>query len=286
MNVVNPEPENKISFKRKIIYFVIFCICLIAIFFAVYAQFFFGQSIKNIFKIKNKERITTEYTESKEEFDKIFDNTLEQNEKKDYEQLKIDKEKPIVYTNYKYEENIEGKYNIKVNLPYINIENDTIKMYNKEIKEIFEDKTTSILKSNSVGEIYNVYYKVYITDGILSIIIKSNLKEGSNPQRQIYKTYNFDLEKMTEINIYDLLSKKEIQENDANSTIQTEIKKIQSDVEKLKKSGYEIYERDSNQDIYKIKNVNNFFIGKDSKIFIIFAYGNQNFTSEKDIIIL
>lgn len=37
--------------------------------------------------------------------------------------------------------------------------------------------------------------------------------------------------------------------------------------------------------IYKIENTSTFFLDKDNYLYIIYAYGNNNFTSEMDIII-
>lgn len=287
MNVVNPEPPEKISLRRKIIYIVIFIICIIAIFVGVYIQFFLGSSIKTLLGIRTGEVKTSEESiKQREEFEQLFNNELEINEEESkYNEIKKDNKKRIIYTGYQYEENVEGKYNINVNLPYINIENETIEKYNKEIKETFEDKTLSILTSKVSGEIYNVNYKAYITNEILSIVIRANLKEGNNPQRQIYKTYNFNLKTNKPVEIKEMLSIKGLEEKEANEKIKEEIKNIQVDVEKLKESGYEIFTRNSNDEMYKIENVKEYFLGKENRLYIIFAYGNQNFTSEKDIVI-
>ena len=50
--------------------------------------------------------------------------------------------------------------------------------------------------------------------------------------------------------------------------------------------GYNIYQRDLNSDIYEIKNSNNYFLGPDGTIYIIYAYGNTRYTSEKDIVVI
>lgn len=50
--------------------------------------------------------------------------------------------------------------------------------------------------------------------------------------------------------------------------------------------GYKVYLRDSNSDIYKLDNITEYFIGEDNVIYVIFAYGNQNNTSEMDIVIM
>lgn len=46
-----------------------------------------------------------------------------------------------------------------------------------------------------------------------------------------------------------------------------------------------IYTRDLNNDMYKIANSKTFFLGENGKLYIIYAYGNQNFTSEMDIVL-
>ena len=60
--------------------------------------------------------------------------------------------------------------------------------------------------------------------------------------------------------------------------------KLLKEATKVQISGYQTYTRDLNDDIYKITNISTFFIGQDGKIRIVFAYGNNNFTSEMDII--
>ena len=68
--------------------------------------------------------------------------------------------------------------------------------------------------------------------------------------------------------------------------INNEIKTIQKRVEELAKLGYTIYQRDYTSDIYNINNVTDYFMGNDNTLYIIYAYGNQNHTSEMDIIIM
>ena len=45
------------------------------------------------------------------------------------------------------------------------------------------------------------------------------------------------------------------------------------------------YKRDLNNAMYVTDNVTNFFMGKDGQIYIVYAYGNTNYTSETDVII-
>ena len=43
--------------------------------------------------------------------------------------------------------------------------------------------------------------------------------------------------------------------------------------------GYEV-----NNEIYLVENSNNYFLGPNGRIYIIYAYGNSNFTTESDVI--
>ena len=49
-------------------------------------------------------------------------------------------------------------------------------------------------------------------------------------------------------------------------------------------TGQTIYERDINNAMYVTDNVNNFFVGKNGQIYIVYPYGNTNMTSEIDVI--
>lgn len=49
--------------------------------------------------------------------------------------------------------------------------------------------------------IFTVEYVANVQDDILSLMIKSNLKEGSNAQRIIIQTYNYDLRNNKEISL-------------------------------------------------------------------------------------
>ena len=52
---------------------------------------------------------------------------------------------------------------------------------------------------------YNVDYVANVQDGILSLIIKASLKQGSNAQKIMIQTYNYDLRNNKEINLQEVL---------------------------------------------------------------------------------
>lgn len=45
-----------------------------------------------------------------------------------------------------------------------------------------------------------------------------------------------------------------------------------------------MYKRDLRSDIYDIENIENFYYGKNKVLYIIFAYGNNAATIERDIV--
>ena len=278
MNIEKPKKE-KISKKAIILYISALIICIIAGIIIYFAQRY-GDGKSSLLPfidpvISNNEQNETNATK-KEEFDKIFTNNL-----------KVDNSKytNIVYTYYENQEALENNYNLDINIPYINIKNNTIAKYNEEISKTFINKANDVLKTMNRNIIYTVEYSAVVENDILSIIIKSNLKEGTNPQRLIILTYNYDLKNNKEVTLQETIQKRNIKESDVQNQIYEEIKSQQDKVNDLKELGYNIFERDLNNDMYKISNTEEFFI-KDGTIYIIYAYGNDALTSEIDLIII
>ena len=61
--------------------------------------------------------------------------------------------------------------------------------------------------------------------------------------------------------------------------------KEEKKVKDLKQLGYNIYDRDISSDIYNIENTTEFYL-TGSELYLIYAYGNDSQTSEKDLVIL
>ena len=83
-----------------------------------------------------------------------------------------------------------------------------------------------------------------------------------------------------------MLELRGISKNEASKKIKDEIKTVQERVEELENLGYIIYGRDYTSDIYSVNNISEYFMGKDNALYIIYAYGNQNHTSEMDIVVM
>lgn len=277
--------------EAKIIYVIISIICVISIIIGVYEQFFNkkddntnistnGKVEEPIEQIKEK---TME--EIKDEFNAIFINSFS-SEGKDISDIeRINKEKNIVYAAYNIQQE-NDLFNIDLNIPVINIKGDIPKEFNKITQEVFVKKANEVMENTNVSEkiIYSIDYAAYINGDILSVIIKSSLKQGNNPQRIIVQTYNYNIKTKEKVTLSNIIEQKNIDEQKLKSKIDRALQIVKREEEILTQSGYSVYVRDLNSDVYKLENITNFFLDNDEKLYIIFAYGNQNFTSELDIV--
>lgn len=287
MNVTIPE---KIGLKKKsiIIYGIIIFVCIVALLVAFYVQFYARIDLGRLVGI-NKDIAYGNKTEDKKEeikleFLRLFNNSIE-NTEASYNSKKEDESKNLVYTDYEKKEKNPNSYDIEVHIPNINIKSEIVDNYNKEINETFTSMTGKVLKSENRNVIYTVDYSANVQNGILSVIIHSNFKEGSKAQKVIIKTYNYDLRNNKEVSLAEVLNFENIDKQIVQEQINTEIKQEQQKVEDLEKLGYNIFTRDVNSDIYKVENAEEFYFTKDV-IYIIYPYGNNSNTSEMDIVIL
>ena len=273
-------PDNSKDKKLIMIYIGIAAICVIAVIVAIY-QFNSDESLSVLIGPKQTE--IDEEEELKTEFDTIFTNELVGNKsKKSYN--KINKNEELVYTSYEKQEDSLNNYEINVSIPCINIDDDSVKIYNNKIEKIFKTKAENILKTENENTLYTLNYIAYMKDDILSMAIYSNLKEGNNVQRVIVQTYNYDLENNKEMTLEDLIVKRNMSKEEVQTKIRTEIENAQEELKELEELGYGTYTRNTKNRIYRIKNTTEFFV-YNNHLYIVYAYGNQNATSEMDIII-
>ena len=277
------ENENKKNNNLKIFYITIIAICIISIVVGIFIQI--RDKDKNI--ISKLPKISEEQLNNyKNQFNDIFKNKVNYLENNSYKITKIQQDKEIVYTGYKDNSNQVNDYELDINIPYINIKNETTEQFNKQIKDIFEQKAKSVLNSQGNNVIYTVNYSAYVTNNILSLVIRSTLKEGNNPQRDIIQAYNYDLIEQNQCTVQKILELKGITTQEADKKIKEEIKKVQETVQELEKLGYSIYPRNYENELYNIKNVTEYFFGENNVLYVIYAYGNENNTSEMDIIVM
>lgn len=281
--------------KNYILYIVISIICVVAIGIAVYYQIFVA-SQEQEYLPENLTNITDntnpsdepEMDQVKAEFNELFKNNINFQKNTVTGLQKLDETKEIVYTAYAIDQEQDGKYDVNINIPVVNIQGEAATEYNQITQTVFADKAADVLNNSTEFTVYNVDYSAYINGNILSIAIKSTLKEERSAQRIIVQTYNYDLQTGDSITLNDVLSLYGKDPAQVNEKIAREVGKAAEQAEALgqavSQTGQTIYKRDLNSAIYITDNVSNFFVGRDGAIYVIYAYGNANATSELDII--
>ena len=265
----------------KTLYILISIFCVFAIVAGIYSQFFEKKANnRNLITGDNKKNTITEESLDtiKEKFGQIFTNTINLNGFDDSNISKINSEKAIVYTSY--------EMNIKV--PVVNIKNEVGNSFNTLTQSIFVNKANEIMSSTNQTSktIYRLEYVGYINDNILSVVIRSNLKEGTKAQRVMVQTYNYNLTTGQNVTLDDLIQKKSLDKNNVEKKIKAVITEADNQSKTIQNAGYSVdFSRDLSSGIYSVEKSTTFFLGEDEKLYIIYAYGNQNYTSEMDVVL-
>ena len=273
--------------NQKIIFILVGAFCVFALIAGIYTQFFVGNKGSDYTQnptdyISGDSRPKTQ-EEIKNQLKSLFTNDFINNST--YEVQKANDSKDIVYSAYNIQKK-EELYEVDIHLPVINISGDVPASFNKITQSVFADEASKILnKKYTEKVIYDVNYISYINDNILSLAIKSTLKRGNNPQREIIQTYNYNLETGEKVELVDVLTKRNIVQSECQNKINQVVSKAQEEAQILVKSGYQVYNRDLSNSIYQLSNISNFFLGSTGELYIIFAYGNQNFTAEMDVVL-
>lgn len=282
MNVQLPK-EYKVRKRDIVIYTICIIICVVALTVAVTVQVL-GENVTNKVFHANKLQIASEEEQVKlrTDFENMFTNEftgqIENAEKKD-------ESKNFVYTTYENQDTVQGNYTLDVHIPNFNIKDETLEQINNKITTEYKQKVNQILNNNGSQIIYSVEYNSYVENDVLFLIIRSNLKESNNAQKQMIYTYNYDLKNKKVIDINDVIEKLKYNKNDVEKGIQNYIEIQEKNSKSLKNLGYGIYVRNSKDNMYKIENTKQFFI-KNGKLYIIYPYGNTTATTEMDIVII
>lgn len=285
MNVVLPKKE-KMNKKAVALYIVSILICVLATIVVACSQYFGPEKLDQMIATNTNKGVQEEVDEELliAGFDELFINQIEAYQSS-VNIKKIDDSKDIIYPYYQKQEKQENNYDLDICIPFFNIDNEIVKKYNEAIEGDFVKKAESVLESKNSNVIYTVQYVATVEEDILSLMIRSNLKDGSSAQRVIIQTYHFDLKNNKEVTLEDLLNRKGIQIADVENKVKQQIETEQKKVEDLKALGYNIFERNAEDEMYQVKNTDQFFI-KDGNIYLIYAYGNEALTSELDLIIV
>lgn len=274
----------KIPKSQIFCFALIMIVCIIAIVEALY--YVMNPNIQDKEDVAENSLSNTGITDMSlvDNFDDVFQNSFK-NTNTSEEAEKIEADKDYIYTSYEKAEVNSGNYEIDVKIPMININSEEIKSYNEDIKQVFQDKAESILNGSSNRSVYSVDYEAFLNNNILSIVIRSTLKEGSNPQRVIIQTYCYNIKEMKKVEFSDIMTLKNLDTNTVQEKIRKQIQGKQEEAKALQQLGYSVYIRDLRSDRYDVENITNFFIDENNNVYVIYAYGNSSNTDVTDIVI-
>lgn len=271
-------------------YIVIISVCAIAISLGIYVQFFYKYSKTDPFMIGiniGSKKTAEEYSQLKSNFDTLFNNELKENSKESYISTvkKQDYKNPLVYTAYNLVNYDEAYYDVNAQIPILNINSTVANDINAQIKDEFYNKVNSVMRQTEMKTIYNVSYAAFLNSDVVSIVIKASLKENDKSERVIVKTYNYSISSEKMLTLDELIELKKTTKNTVQKNIDEEIEKVAKNLEIIASEYGTVYERNVESDIYKIENSKTYFLTDDGYVYIIYAYGNEEYTNEMDIVI-
>ena len=274
---------------RKVVFIVVlFLVCVVALCLVIYAQFFYKYADTDPLMIGiniGSKKTAEEIAILKSNFNNLFTNSVKINSE-NVNVEKIDSNNSnIVYTGYDLTNEDENYYNINVKIPVLNINTDVAKQINSEIKKDFYDLANNIMRRSQGNTVYTVSYAAFINEDILSIAVKSSLKEQDKAEKVTVKTYNYNMPGKKIATLNDLIELKGTTSKDVQSTIEVDVKDSYNNARLIAEEFGNLYERDLSSDIYKVENTENFFLTEDGYVYIVYAYGNNDYTNEMDIII-
>ena len=274
---------------KKYMFFIgLILICIVALCLGIYAQFFYKYSATDAFMIginigsqKNAEEIAT----LKSNFNNLFNNKIVgDNENLSIERIKTENTS-LVFTNYNLVNQDENYYSVSAQIPILNINTDKAKEINAEIRTEFYDTANSIMRRTEGNTIYTVTYAAFVNKDIVSIVIKAYLKEEGKAEKVSVKTYNYSMSEERLLPLTDLIKLKETTPEQVQETINNDIKTAYNNAQIIAAEFGNLYERDLSSDIYKVENATTFFLTQDGYVYVVYAYGNNDYTNEMDIII-
>lgn len=279
--------------KRYIIYIIIAILCIISIGVGVYYQIIIDRPKRQepTNEIDLESASTADDPEVLlKEFNSLLTNTFygQENDTSTIKKYAGHEEQEIVYAAYNIKEERDGKYSININLPVVNINTEVAAEFNNTTNKLFSNKVAEVINTSDKYTKYNIDYVAYLNDNILSVVIKSTLKEEDNDERVRVQTYNYNIKTEKEVTLNEILEQKQITQKSVNKKIEKQVKeaarRTAAVAGEYANQGKLVYERDINNAMYITDYVNDFFLGKDGQLYIVYAYGNTYNTAETDVI--
>ena len=279
---------SKLTGKKTVWFFLfVVLVCIIAVCIGIYTQFFYKYAETDPLMIGlniGSQKTAEELANLEANFNSIFQNKVNiKSENVNVEKIK--EENDLVYSLYKIENEDENYYTIKAVIPTINIKTDKVEEINEQIRSEFYEKANNIMRQTDQYVVYNVTYQAFVNEDIVSVVIKASLKEGQKAEKVSIKTYNYSISADRQVSLQELVELKNTTVSAVQSTIDTEIKAAYTNAKIIAADYGNLYERDLGSDMYKVENATTFFLTDDGYVYIIYPYGNTDYTNEMDIVI-
>ena len=269
--------------KKVVFFVVIILLCVVALFVAIYIEFFYQYSETDPFftGLVSSEKTQEEITNMKNGFNDLFKNSLTIEES---QRDKVDSS--IVQTGYQIQNNDDSFYTIQVNVPTIQLNTQTAVDLNAQLKNDFYQNALGYMVQTERHIYYTVSYQAFYKDNYLSIVIKSSMKSGNDPESVIVKAYVYSIESDELVSINEMLEHTGITSKKAQAAIDKEIKAANNRSKTLAVEFGEMYTRDVESEEYLVENAKNYFLTDEGNLYIVYTYGEDETTNEIDIIIL
>ena len=273
--------------KKYLFFVVLILVCIVALCLGIYAQFFYKYSDTDVLMLGiniGSKKTAEEIDILKSNFNNLFTNTIiinSDNVRTDT----MDPSKELVYTGYNFADEDENYFTVNAQIPILNINHEKAKAINADIKSEFYDKANSVMRKKDGKTIYTVTYASFVNGNVLSIVVKSSLKEEGKAEKVTVKTYNYSIADNQMVTLADLIREKETTTEAVQTTITNDVKKAYTNAKIIADQYGTLYERDLSSDMYKVENTTTYFLTQDGYVYIVYAYGNSDYTNEMDIII-
>ena len=279
---------SKITGANRYVFFLVLALlCIVALCLGIYAQFFYKYADTDPFMIGiniGSQKTAEEISALKSNFNSLFTNEILINSE-NVKTNKIEQSQGLVYTIYNLVNEDENYYTVDAQIPTLNINTDEAKKINAEIKSFFYDTAHSIMRKQEGKTIYTVSYAAFVNQEIISLVVKSSLKEEGKTEKVSVQTYNYSLTKNRKVTLEDLIEAKETTIDVVQNTINEDIETAYNNAKIIASEFGVLYERDLSSEIYKAENTDTFFLTQDGYVYIVYAYGNKDYTNEMDIVI-
>ncbi len=278
---------NLTGANRYLFFAVLFVICVVALCLGIYIQFFYKYADTDPLMIGiniGSKKTAEEIYILKSNFNNLFTDSLVINS----ENVRVDKietSKTLVYTAYDLVDKDENYYDVNAQIPIINIDTEEAKKINSEIIDEFWNTASNVMRKKDGSSVYTVTYAAFINDEILSLVVKSSLKGEGKAEKVVIKTFNYSLREERRVSLQELIEAKGVTNAEVQNIINQDIKTAYNNAKIIAEEYGVLYERDLQNEIYKIENTENFFLTQDGYVYIVYAYGNNDYTNEMDIII-